>query len=182
MSLPSFPRSVPTPGATLCSAGSLGSVPPLRHSYRGAPTSHCPDHARYDPRAVVPANRSGGDEISQVPGQSLLACRGLTPRWSRSAMRSRVKAPRSAWRCCLPPPMRRRPPRQSPISGPSPRPTGSLSTLRERSRECPRKTRFRLATSSLAGRDFHPRTALRSFRSLPPSSSARLTWRTLAMG
>jgi hypothetical protein len=50
MSPSSFPPTVPCPGAALCSTGSLGSVPPFRRSYCGAPTPRRPSH-----RASLPS-------------------------------------------------------------------------------------------------------------------------------
>jgi hypothetical protein len=84
VSLPSFPRPVPTSGAALRSAGSLGPVPPLHRSYCGATTSGRPDRARF-PSHGRSRSRSGDRQISQVPGQPLPACHGRTPRRSRRA-------------------------------------------------------------------------------------------------
>ncbi len=146
MSLPSFPRSVPTPGAALCSAGSLGSVPPLRRSYCGAPNSRRPDRARF-PRADVPA-RAGTARPPRFLGNPCV--RALVADPGGSGCRGPGRMP-----CALAVPMV---PSASTIASASttafrgsiPQPARPLSTLRDRRHRRPRKTRFRLLTSCLA--------------------------------
>jgi len=83
VSLPSFLRVVPTPpGAALCSAGSLGSVPPLPRSYCGTPTSPAPVDARF-PRTAVPSSSLGGDRTPRFLGSPCLRALAVSHRWSQ---------------------------------------------------------------------------------------------------
>lgn len=63
MSLSSFLPTVPLPGAALCSAGSLGSVPQLPRSYCGTPTSRLPASLGF----VAPLRSSGFPESARSP-------------------------------------------------------------------------------------------------------------------
>jgi hypothetical protein len=77
VSLPSFLRVAPTPpGAALCSAGSLGSVPPLPRSYCGTPTSPAPGDARF-PRTAVPSSSLGDRRPPRFLGSPCLRAMAL---------------------------------------------------------------------------------------------------------
>lgn len=146
MSLPSFPRSVPTSGAALCSVGSSRTSSPTssllprrsdsssprprslcsrdrsrrRRGRRGLPGSWPTLHVR----AVV--HDPGEAEVAEVPSQAGSAS------WL-SGVAFRAAHGVGLHHTCL--------------SGLTPRPTHPLSTLHERAHARPCKTRFRLATS-----------------------------------
>jgi hypothetical protein len=164
MSLPSFPRSVPTSGAALCSAGSLGSVPPLRRSYCGTPTSRRPDRARCLRPVVTGLHRSRRD----LPGSWATLAYVPWPTIPLEPVRRGPGLCPASWRPGVAFRERKRVGLQNSqhFRDSIPRPACPLSTLHERPHGRPCKTRFRLATSTLAGRDSHPQAALRNFRSL----------------
>jgi hypothetical protein len=96
VSLPSFPRVVPTPpGAALCSAGSLGSVPPLPRSYGGTPTSPAPGDARL-PRTAVSSSSLGDGRPPRFLGSPCLRAMALDP-GGASAPRSADWLRRALW-------------------------------------------------------------------------------------
>jgi hypothetical protein len=173
VSLPSFPPTVPYPGAALCSAGSLGSVPPRRRSYCGTPTPRAPALLCSSLCFAVPA-LSGGREGSQVPGQPLCTRAGLRPRWRRQvrtpgcALRFDLLA--VAWPRCPP----RRPPQSCGFRGSIRRPRTRCLRFAAALTGGPRKTRFRLAVLCLGRSGLAPAVALRSFSRYIPSSSPRL--------
>jgi len=138
MSPSSFPRSSPLLGARFPPRGPVGMVPPLRRYYQALRLLPAHPASLGSPRSAVP--RGGGVQISQVPGESLPACRDLRPRWSGDAQVGRA----APW--CLPCFQARRLPQERLFRGSITRPTGSLSTLRSYGRPHPRKTRFRLVT------------------------------------
>jgi hypothetical protein len=74
----SFPPTVPSPGAALCSAGSLGTVPRLPCSYCGAPISCAPGGLCF--RSCLPVPPHGGDAgPPKFPGDPRSMPRTSTP-------------------------------------------------------------------------------------------------------
>ena len=166
MSLSSFPRSVPTSGAALCSAGSRRTGSPtssliLRRSDFSSPRRRFFSLSPFG--SVSEETRSPrflGNPCASVPPSA-------TPAESRHS-RSRTGILRiECSDIAFPHGRRCRPPRSGFFRGSITRPTCSLSTLRRRPHGRPRKTRFHLATSALSGRDFNPRVANQSFCSFP---------------
>jgi len=80
MSPSSFSRTVPRSGAALCSAGSLGLVPPLLSSYCGTPTSCSPTglaRGAFARQFRLTTEKAGPPQFLGVPR---FACSGLRPR------------------------------------------------------------------------------------------------------
>ena len=126
----SFPPTVPCPGAALCSAGSLGSVPPRLRSYCGTPTSSFPASLTRACSAV-PALLRRRERSPLFLGDLRHACPGSPIPVEPLEQSLRDQGPYvSLHRRRLPSlPTRRLPPRSF-FRGPIPRPACSLSTLR----------------------------------------------------
>ena len=177
VSLPSFPPTVLHPGATLCSAGSLGSWFPSVTALTAAL------------RLLAPQPRSASR--SAWPFRSSRRLRGLPGSWATLVHVRRSQTPVEEAR-------------QDPghdarcfdeLLSPSASFIASASTALRLSglhiaahalavyasqlpsRTDPRKTRFRPVVLALAGWDLHPRVAVKGFSHYMSSSFPRLSWR-----
>jgi hypothetical protein len=88
MSPPSFPPAAPCTDASLPSAGSLGSVPPLRWYYEGTPTSRRTSHVTSFPSIGGTLPHDEARIRRDLPGSCrspMRTCSALGPRWDLRA-------------------------------------------------------------------------------------------------
>jgi hypothetical protein len=152
----SFPRAIPSSGIPSFPGVPLGWFP------RFTGSTGCSDFLPSTPRSLVLCLAFPRHEETAAP-----------PRFLKSPYQhavffdpGRATAPRSGVpepSLCLPQSKQRRPPPVTKFRGCITRPAGSLSTLRIRRCRRLRKTRYRLLTIALVGRDFHPLGSIKRF-------------------
>ena len=146
MSRPSFPLTVPCPGAPFAPRGPFGSVPPLPRYYGALRLPVAPALASLALRSAVPSIQRRRRRASQVPRRPSPRMPRLFDPGGTSGAGLRDSRPYvSLLRCCLPSPPTRRLPRLEHFGVQFRSLRARCLRFAARVAPTPRKTRFRLA-------------------------------------